>query len=104
MALNVIDINDIVLAGVARNQPSELGNKIRAASPSRNTRLFGDTSDTVGYLLPDSAYEHPGHDHAGDPLKKGCARPAILGGLTAMMGGKHPQGAPGCHSMFCTCG
>jgi hypothetical protein len=88
IALNVIRINDIVLAGVAGNLPSELGAKIKAASPSRNTTLFGNTSGTVGYLLPDSAYEHPGHDLAGDPLKKGCAWPAILGGLTEMMQGK----------------
>ena len=88
IALNVIRINDIVLAGIAGNVPTELGAKIKAASPSRHTTLIGNTSGTVGYILPDSAYEHPGHDLAGDPLKKGCAWPAIVGGFSEMMGGK----------------
>jgi hypothetical protein len=89
IALNVIRINDIVLAGVAGNVPGELGAQIKAASPSRNTTLIGVTSGSVGYILADSAYEHPGHNLAGDPLKKGCAWPAIVGGLSEMMGGKH---------------
>jgi hypothetical protein len=88
IALNVIRMNDIVLAGVAGNVPTDLGVKIKAASPSPHTTLIGVTSGSVGYILPDSAYEHPGHDLAGDPLKKGCAWPAILGGLTEMMRGK----------------
>jgi hypothetical protein len=88
IALNVIRINDIVLDGVAGNVPTELGAKIKATSSSRNTTLIGNTSGTVGYILPDSAYEHPGHDLAGDPLKKGCAWPAIVGGFSELMGGK----------------
>jgi hypothetical protein len=87
IALNVIRINDIVLAGVAGNVPTELGAKIKAASPYPNTTLIGDASGAVGYILPDSSYEHPGHDLAGDPLKKGCAEPAIVGGLTEMIRG-----------------
>jgi hypothetical protein len=87
--LNVVRINDIGLIGVGGNVPTELGAKIQAASPFSTTTLIGDTSGTVGYILPDKAYEHPGHDLAGDPLKAGCAESAILHGLSEMMPVKH---------------
>jgi hypothetical protein len=83
--LNVIRINDIVLVGVGGNVPTEIGAKIKAISPYRNTTLIGVTSGSVGYILTDKAYEHPGHDLAGDPLKAGCAEPAILQGLGELM-------------------
>ena len=82
--LNVVRINDIGLVGVGGNVPTELGAKIKAASPYSKTTLIGDTSGAVGYILPDMAYVHPGHDLAGDPLKAGCAESAILHGLSEL--------------------
>lgn len=83
--LNVIRINDIVLAGVGGNVATPIGEKIKAVSPYPKTTLIGDTSGTVGYILTDAAYAHPGHGLAGSPLKSGCAEAAILQGLQEMM-------------------
>ena len=45
------------------------------------------TSGSVGYILTDASYEHPGHGVMGSPLKPGCAEKAILDGLLSMIGG-----------------
>jgi hypothetical protein len=86
--LNLLRINDIALVGVAGNVPTEFGAKIKGALPNSTTTLIGDTAGSVGYILPDQAYVHPGHDLAGDPLKSGCAEQAILHGLNEMVSKK----------------
>jgi hypothetical protein len=85
--LNVIRINDIVLAGVGGNVAPEIGKKFKDGSPLPNSTLIGNTSGSVGYILTDANYEHPGHNLAGDPLKAGCAEKAIQQGLTEMIRG-----------------
>lgn len=79
--LAVIRINDIVLAGVAGDVASEIGRKFKAASPLPDSTMITMTSGSIGYILADASYEHPGHGVFGSQLKQGCAEKAVVQGL-----------------------
>ena len=79
--LSVIRINNIVLASVAGDVGSEIEMKFKAASPLPDSTLITMTSGSIGYILADSSYVHPGHGVMGSPLKPGCAEKAIVDGL-----------------------
>ena len=79
--LSVIRINNIVLAGVAGDVGSEIGMKFKAASPLPDSTMITMTSGSIGYILSDANYEHPGHGVMGSPLKQGCAEKAVVQGL-----------------------
>jgi hypothetical protein len=86
--LNLIRINDLAFAGVGGAVYTEIFDKFKAASPLPNTVMITMTSGAVGYILPDSSYEHPGHNAASSPLKPGCAEKAIVSGLVDMVRGQ----------------
>jgi hypothetical protein len=79
--LSVFRINNIILASVAGDVGSEIGMKFKAASPFSDSTLITMTSGSIGYILADSSYVHPGHGVMGSPLKPGCAEKAIVDGL-----------------------
>ena len=79
--LSVIRINNIVLAGVAGDVGSEIGRKFKAASPLPDSTMVTMTSGSIGYILSDAGYDHPGHGIMGSPLKQGCAEKAVVQGL-----------------------
>jgi hypothetical protein len=79
--LQVIRINNIVLAGVAGDVASEIGAKFKAALPSTDSTMITMTAGSVGYILGDANYLHPGHGVMGSPLKSGCAEHAVVQGL-----------------------
>ena len=79
--LSVIRINNIVLAGVAGDVGSEIGMKFKAASPLPDSTMITMTSGSIGYILADASYQHPGHAVMGSPLKQGCAEKAMVQGL-----------------------
>ena len=83
--LSVIRINNIVLASVAGDVGSEIGMKFKAASPLPDSTLITMTSGSIGYILADSSYVHPGHGVMGSPLKPGCAEKAIVQGLLELI-------------------
>jgi len=84
--LSLIRINDIALAGVGGDVGTEIGEKFKAASPVKDSTMITMTSGSVGYILADSSYTHPGHGLMGSPIKAGCAEKAIVEGLLSMMG------------------
>jgi neutral ceramidase len=86
--LNVIKINDIVLAGVGGDVATEIGMAIKGASPMAHTTLITVTAGEVGYILGDASYEHPGHGVMGSPLQPHCAQQAITDGLVRLIDSK----------------
>lgn len=83
--LNVIKLNDIVLAGVGGDVGSEIGMSIKGASPVPHTTVITVTAGEVGYILADSSYAHPGHGVMGSPLQPHCAQQAITDGLVRLI-------------------
>jgi hypothetical protein len=83
--LSVIRINDLALAGIGGDIASDIGKSIKSASPLPNTTLVTMTAGSVGYILNDANYEHPGHGAFGSPVKPGCAAHAISNGLNQLL-------------------
>jgi hypothetical protein len=79
--LQVLRIDNIVLGGVAGDVASEIGEKFKAASPLPDSTLITMTAGSVGYVLGDASYLHPGHAAMGSLLKPGCAEHAVVQGL-----------------------
>lgn len=73
-----VRVGDMVLAGVGGDVGTQIGGDIRAGLPRRQTMVVTQIAGAEGYILPDSAYEHPGHGVFGSPLKPGCAAPALV--------------------------
>ena len=88
--LNVLKVNDIVLAGVGGDVGSEIGMAFKAASPLPHTTLITMTAGAVGYILADASYEHPGHGVMGSPLQPHCAQQAVTEGLVRLIETKAP--------------
>lgn len=86
--LSMIRINDIVLGGVGGDVASEIGQHFKSGSPVRNSTLISMANDSLGYLLTDASYLHPGHAVNGSPLKPGCAESAIVDGLIHLIAAK----------------
>ena len=85
IALSVIKINDIAIAGVAADMGNQIGKEIKQASPVPNTMVVSQLAGAVGYILPDASYEHPGHGLGGSPIKAGCAEKAIPNGIASIL-------------------
>lgn len=86
--LATIRIDDIAMAAVGGDVGSEIGREIRAASPVPHTIVTTMLAGAVGYILPDSAYQHPGHGLGGSPLKAGCAEHALPEGIASLLGAR----------------
>ena len=85
--LAVIRINDVALAAVGADIGSGFGKSIRAASPVPHTVVASMLAGSVGYVLPDVYYSHPGHVRE-TLVKAGCAEQAIPQGLAKLLGGR----------------
>jgi hypothetical protein len=86
--LNVIQINDIVLAGVGADVASAIGTAFKAASPLPHSTVVTMTAGSVGYVLSDASYARPGHGLMGSPLQPHCAERAITDGLVRLINAK----------------
>jgi hypothetical protein len=89
--MSVLRINDIVLAGIGADIASDIGRSIRQASPAADTSLLTMLAGTVGYVLNDTAYEHPTHGVTGSPVKPGCATQALSNGLHQLLAPSSPS-------------
>jgi hypothetical protein len=49
---------------------------------------------SVGYILADASYAHPGQGLTKSPLKAGCAEQAIVSGLVSLIDATSKAGAP----------
>jgi neutral ceramidase len=85
--LGVIKINDIVLAGVGGDVATEIGQEFKAASPFAHAILISMTGKSVGHIMTDALYEHPGHGLTKSPLKPHCAEHAVVDGLIHLIKG-----------------
>jgi hypothetical protein len=83
--LNVIRINDIVLTGVGGNIAAQIGQKIKASSPSPQTTVIGGTVGSIGYILTDASYTSYTHSLGGTPIKAGCAEKGIVDGISELL-------------------
>jgi neutral ceramidase len=81
-------LGDVVLAGVGGDVGMQIGGQIRAALPRRQAMVVTQIAGAVGYVLPDSAYAHPGHGVFGSPLAPGCAAPALVADFRKLDGGR----------------
>jgi hypothetical protein len=82
--LSTIQINDIAFAAIGGDVGSEIGKKIREASPVPHTIVVTMLAGTVGYILSDASYAHPGHVRES-PLKPGCAEKALPEGISHLL-------------------
>ena len=83
--LQTIRVGDIAFAGVGGDMGARIGQTIRADSPIKNTIVVSQLAGTVGYILPDESYLHPGHGIGGSSLKPGCAEQAIPKGIAGLL-------------------
>lgn len=86
--VSTIRVDDIAIVSVGGDMASEVGQKIRAASPVTHTVVTTMVAGAVGYILPDSYYLHPGHAVAGSSLKAGCVEKELPKGIAEMLSGK----------------
>lgn len=85
--LQTIKIDDIAIAAVAGDLGAQFGREIRQASPVPHTVVATMLAGSVGYILPDASYEHPGHGLGGSPIKSGCAETVLPKGVADLLGG-----------------
>jgi hypothetical protein len=83
--LAALRLNDIVLAGVGADIASEIGVALKRASPLPNTAVLTMLAGSAGYVLNDTAYQHPTHGVMGSPVKPGCATAALSRGLQQLL-------------------
>ena len=82
--LSVVRVGGLTLAGVGGDVGSAIGGKARAALKGQDAMVVTMLAGSIGYILPDSAYVHPGHGVAGSSLKAGCAETAVVAGLVEL--------------------
>jgi hypothetical protein len=85
--LSTLRINDIAIAAVGGDIGSDFGPSIRAASPVPHTLVASMLAGSVGYILPDAYYAHPGHIRE-TLVKAGCAEHAIPDGIAKLLGAR----------------
>ena len=89
--ISAIRINDIALGAVGGDIATNIGAAIRTASPVPHTMIITMLAGSVGYILTDASYEHPGHGLAGSPLKAGCAEHALSEGMAQLLSARPKQ-------------
>jgi neutral ceramidase len=89
--IGAIRINDIALGAVGGDVATEIGTAIRTASPIPHTMIITMLAGSVGYILPDASYAHPGHGLSGSPLKAGCAEHALSEGMVQLLSARPRQ-------------
>jgi hypothetical protein len=82
--LSTIRINDFAFAALGGDVGSDIGKKIRAASPLPHTILVTVLAGQVGYILSDPSYALPGHVRQSR-LKAGCAEHALSEGIADLL-------------------
>ena len=83
--ISTVRINDVAIAGIGGDIASDIGTAVRKASPVTHTMVVTMLAGSVGYILTDASYAHPGHGLAGSPLKSGCAEQALVHGSVHLL-------------------
>lgn len=85
LRLALIRIGDIALAGVSGEVVTEIGERLRDASPLAHTLLVSIANDRIGYIPDDARYDRPVHSVRGCPIVRGHAEDAIVDGILALL-------------------
>ncbi|MBB3954436.1 hypothetical protein [Novosphingobium sediminicola] len=84
--LSLVRLGPVTLAGVGADLGTVLGQGVKDAF-AQPTSVVTMTAGAVGYVLDDAAYARATHAVMGSPVRPGCARDAIVGGLKALAKG-----------------
>lgn len=82
--LSAVKIGDLVFAGIGGEPFTEIGNRICADSPFKNTVLCCLTNSSGGYIPTRSAYEEGGYEAKSSSLKPG-SDDIIVDGMTKLL-------------------
>ncbi|MEY9842169.1 neutral/alkaline non-lysosomal ceramidase N-terminal domain-containing protein [Streptacidiphilus sp. EB103A] len=85
LRLALIRIGDIALAGVSGEVVTEIGERLREASPLADTLLVSIANDRIGYIADDARFDRPVHSVRGCPIVRGHAEDTIVGGILALL-------------------
>ena len=83
--LSVIRMDGLALVGIGGDVASDIGRKVKAASPAPQTIVNTMLAGSAGYIFSDASYKHPGHGLLLSPLKAGCAEGAIVRGVSGLL-------------------
>jgi neutral ceramidase len=83
--LQLLMVNDIAITAVAGEVFTEIGMHVKQDSLFDRTLMVTLLANRIGYIPTDKAYLLPSEKAVGNRLKPGCAEPAIVSELQAMM-------------------
>ena len=78
-------VNDIAVAGVSGEVFTEIGQHLKRDSLFDRTMMVTLLPNGVGYIPTDKAYLLPSEKAVGNPLKPGCAEPAMVDAFQNLM-------------------
>ena len=76
--LQLFMINDIAITGVAGEVFTEIGQHVKQDSLFDRTMMVTVLANKVGYIPTDKAFLLPSEKAVGNPIKPGCAEPAMV--------------------------
>jgi hypothetical protein len=85
LRLAVIRIGEVLLAGVSGEVVTEIGERLRAASPYTHTLVVSIANDRIGYLADDARFDRPVHSVRGCPIVRGHAENSIVDGILGLL-------------------
>ena len=83
--LQLLMVNDIAITGVAGEVFTEIGERVKRDSLFDRTIMVTVMPNGIGYIPTDKAYLLPSEKALGNPIKPGCAEPAMVGEFQSMM-------------------
>jgi hypothetical protein len=82
--LHLAMVNDIALAGASAEVYSQIGQAIKQTSAFDRTMVVTLLPNRMGYVPTDEAYLLPSEKAITNPLKPGCAAPAMVAAFARM--------------------
>jgi hypothetical protein len=83
--LQLLMVNDIAITAVAGEVFTEIGQHVKQDSLFDRTLMVTLLPNRVSYIPTDKAYMLPSEKAVGNPIKPGCAEPAIVSEFQSMM-------------------
>jgi neutral ceramidase len=83
--LAVFLVDQIAFAAVSGEVVTNIGARLKAASPLANTILLTYTNERSGYLVDDATYDSPNFEVNATAPARGCAENGIVNGLVGMI-------------------
>ena len=83
--LGVFLVDQIAFASVSGEAVTNIGARLRSASPLTNTILLTYINDRSGYLVDDATYDSPNFEVNATTPARGCAENGIVNGLVGLI-------------------